>query len=252
MSETPFVLPVAPIVEAVLDIDCDLPPNLDIEALDAAGKAAYSDHYPCANRRMLSAHQVVVGPGRPPVVTSREGWQAHQYLSGDGKQLVQMRPNGFSFNRLAPYASLDDYMPEIERTWRLFVALAYPVVCRTVRMRYINRIELPMVDGQVDLDEFLASSPRLTDDPRLQLSGFFEQLTFVEPATGNQAIVVRTAQLPSAGHLPMIFDITVTAAGDIEPGDWPAISGTIAQLRDLKNFLFRKALTDRCLQLFRL
>ncbi len=29
-----------------------------------------------------------------------------QFLTEDEKQLIQFRPNGFSFNRLAPYGSL--------------------------------------------------------------------------------------------------------------------------------------------------
>jgi uncharacterized protein (TIGR04255 family) len=250
MSETPFVLPTAPIVEALVDIDCDLPPNVDVEALDAAGKAAYGDHYPREQRRMFNTHQAVMVPGQPPQFTSSEGWQAHQYLFDDGKQLVQVRPDGFSFNRLAPYSCLDDYLPEIERTWQLFVGLAHPLVCRAVRMRYINRIELPLVEGRADFEKFLTSPPHLADEQRLQLTGFFEQQTLVEGATGHQAIVVRTSQLPVADHLPMIFDITVMAPGDVDPGDWLAISGRIAQLRSLKNLIFRNALTERCLQLF--
>ena len=70
----------------------------------------------------------------------RRGIQALQFLHADEKQLVQVRAQGFSFNRLAPYTSLDDYLPEIERTWHLFVGLASPVQIRVVQLRYINRI----------------------------------------------------------------------------------------------------------------
>lgn len=250
MSETRFVLPTAPIVEAVVDIDCDLPPNLDIEALDTAGKEAYGDRYPRAQRRMFNAHQAVMVPGQPPQVTSSEGWQAHQYLSDDGKQLVQVRPNGFSFNRLAPYSSLDDYLPEIDRTWRLFVELAHPLVCRAVRMRYINRIELPLTAGRVNLDEFLTAAPRPPDETALQIGGFFQEQTLEEVATGHQASVALAPQQRIEDRWPVILDITVMAPGDFEPGDWPAISGRMAQLRRLKNLIFRNALTERCLQLF--
>ena len=250
MSESQFVLPTAPIVEAVVDIDCDLPPNVDIEALDIAGKAAYGDRYPRAQRRMFNAHRAVMVLGQPPQVTSSEGWQAHQYLSDDRKQLVQVRPNGFSFNRLAPYSSLDDYLPEIERTWRLYVELAHPLVCRAVRMRYINRIELPLTEGRVNLDEFLTAAPRPADEAALHLSGFFQQQDVVETATGHQAVVVLAPQPHTQDRLPLIFDITATASDDVEPGNWPAISGKMAQLRNLKNLIFRKTLTERCLQLF--
>jgi uncharacterized protein (TIGR04255 family) len=251
VKDTTIVLQVAPIVEAVVDIDCDLPPGVDIETLDAAGRAAFVDHYPKAQRRLISEHELLMQPGQPPAVKSREGLQALQYFAEDGKQLVQVRPNGFSFNRLAPYTTLDDYLPEIERTWRVFLTLVRPVVCRTVRMRYINRIELPMINGRVDLDKYLKLAPRLADDQRLALAGFFDQQTVVEPTTGNQATIVFATQPPASSRLPVIFDITAFKLGDVEPGDWAAISGRIAELRDLKNLIFRNSLTPECLNLFR-
>jgi uncharacterized protein (TIGR04255 family) len=251
MSEIAFVLPAAPIVEAVVDIDCDIPPVVDVDTLDAAGKATFGDRYPVSQRRVLSEHEVSMELGKPPALKSRAGLQALLYQSEDGKQLVQMRPNGFSFNRLAPYTTLDEYLPEIERTWRLFVAIARPLVCRVLRMRYINRIVLPLSDGKVELEKYFKLAPRTADDQRLVMAGFFDQQSLIEPATGNQVAVVLATQPPADGRLPVIFDITAVKPGDVDPADWAAISGKIAQLRDLKNTIFRNSLTPECLNLFR-
>lgn len=252
MSDAPLVLKAAPIVEAVVDIDCDLPPvaEADIDTVEAAGLKAFGDHYPKLQRRMVSEHEIRLDPGQPPTVQLREGLQAFLYLSEDGRQIVQMRPNGFSFNRLAPYSTLDDYLPEIERTWRLFIGITHPVVCRVARMRYINRIELPLTDGKVDLDKYLKVAPRLPDDQRLTLAGFLDQKTVLEPVTGNRATIVFATQQVSDDRLTLIFDITAFKVGDIEPGDWASISGRIAQLRELKNLIFRNSLTPECLNLF--
>jgi hypothetical protein len=35
-----------PIVEAVVDIDCDLPPGFDLAALEATSRTALQDQYP--------------------------------------------------------------------------------------------------------------------------------------------------------------------------------------------------------------
>lgn len=250
MSEPVFVLPAAPIVEAVVDIDCDLPPVLEMEALDAAGKEAFVDRYPRAQRRVLSEHEVLMQPGQPLAVSSREGLQSLLYGTEDGKQLVQLRPNGFSFNRLAPYTTLDDYLPEIERTWRLFVSLTRPLVCRAIRMRYINRIELPLTEGKVDLEKFVKLARRTADDQRLVLAGLFDQQIVIEPATGNQATIVFATQAAVEDRLPVILDITAVKPGDVDPGDWAAILGTIGRLRDLKNLIFRNSLEPECLNLF--
>lgn len=200
---------------------------------------------------MLSEHQIAISPEQPPAVTSSQGLVSLQYIASDERQLVQFRPGGYSFNRLAPYSTLDGYLPEIERTWRLFVDVAKPVVCRVVRLRYINRIELPMVEGKVEIDAYLKLAPRLADEERLSFAGFFSQHSVLEPATGNQANIVFATQPPTRDTLPIVFDIETLKAMDVESADWPAISGRIASLRSLKNLIFRNSLTESCLNLYR-
>lgn len=250
MANTELQLARAPIVEAVLDVDCDMPTSMDFEALDANAKQALGDSYPVARRQFLSEHQITAGPDSPPSVTVRQGIQALQFVSQDEKQLVQIRPQGFSFNRLAPYGSLDDYAPEMERTWRLFVALASPVCVRLVRLRYINRIQLPLADGKIDLDKFLRLAPRLPDEERLTFVGFFNQHSAAEPTTGNQVNIVFATQPAVDGVLPIILDIEAFKVGEVEPVDWKSISSTIQSLRRLKNLVFRNSLTPECLNLF--
>ena len=251
MNELQLSLTTAPIIEAVVDIDCDMPTQSDVDALDVAARAALADWYPTPRRRMLSEHQISAAPNQPLAMTSREGLQALQYFSADEKQLIQFRPAGFSFNRLAPYTSLDDYLSEIERTWRIFVDLAKPVVCRMVRLRYINRIQLPMVDGRVDIDDYLKLAPKLADEQRLTFAGFFNQHSVLEPATGNQVNIVFATQPPSIDLLPIIFDIEAFKEVDCDPGDWLIIAGRIQSLRSLKNLVFANSLTEPCLNLFR-
>ena len=250
MSEDHLELGAAPIVEAVVDIDCDMPADVDVEALDAAAQAALAGSYPTARRRMMSEHEISAAPGGLPAVTSRQGLQALQYLSADEKQLVQFRPTGFSFNRLAPYTALDDYLAEIERTWRVFVDIARPVVSRVVRLRYINRIQLPITHAGVEIDDYLKLAPRLADEARLKFTGFFNQHSVLEPATGNQVNIVFATQPCVGNQLPIIFDIEAFKDVSVDPSDWATISGRIQSLRSLKNLVFRDSLTDKCLNLF--
>lgn len=251
MNELQLSLTSAPIVEAVLDIDCDMPNSVDFDALAGTAAAALADHYPTQRRRMLSEHQFSTSPDQALAVTSRHDLQALQYLSTDEKQLVQFRPSGYSFNRLAPYTTLDDYLPEIERTWRIFVDIGKPVVCRTVRLRYINRLQLPMVEGRVDIDDYLKLAPKLADEQRLIFAGFFNQHSVLEPATGNQVNIVFATQPPAGDQLPVIFDIEAFNEVASDPGDWPTISGKIQSLRSVKNLVFAHSLTEKCLNLFR-
>lgn len=110
---------------------------------------------------------------------------AYQFVQSDGKQLVQVRAQGFSFNRLAPYTGFDDMLAEVERTWHLYVKIASPVQIRVIRLRYINRILLPLVEGRVELDEYLKVGPKLPDEDRLAFSGFLNQHLAIEKGTGH-------------------------------------------------------------------
>src|SRR5262249_19794865 len=143
--------------------DCDLTPGFNLATLEDAARVRFGEEYP--NFRKQFTQECRIEPiGDPaPKLSSYLVAQALQFLRPDEKQLVQMRQQGFSFNWLAPYTSLDDYLPEIERTWHLYVDRVSPLQIRTIRLRYIKRIQLPMTSGTVDLDEFLRIGPRFPD-----------------------------------------------------------------------------------------
>jgi uncharacterized protein (TIGR04255 family) len=239
-----------PIIEAVLDIDCDMPPGLDITVLERPVHDQLHDQYPTVRRLLVQTQQIQPQKDKPPVLTVSQAVQALQFRSKDEKQIVQFRLQGYSFNRLAPYTNLDDYLPEIARTWKTFIAIATPVQMRAVRLRYINRIMIPMTESRLDLEDYLKIGPRLPDEKRLTFTGFLDQHSAVETATGNQVSSVLTTLIPVNGLLPLIFDITVESPGAAEVEKWDWLLARIQSLRDLKNLVFRNTLTERCQNLF--
>ena len=241
----------APIIEAVIDIDCDMPPTVDLAALAPAATQAFSTQYPNTRTQLTQETQFEIRDQESPKVTTQHGLAALQFFSEDERQLVQFRRQGFSFNRLAPYSSLDDYLPEIERTWRLFVNLAAPVTITRIRLRYINRLGLPLTNGKVELDEFLKLGPRLPDDANLMFSSFLNQHIVTESVTGNIVKIIMSSQPPEGETLPLILDIEAERPCAIEPTDWTQIAERIGSLRSLKNLIFNQSLTETCLNLFR-
>src|SRR4051812_3389893 len=105
MSDPDLRLAHPPIVEAVLDIDCDLPPAQEITSLEASAVEVFRDRYPKLVRQYLQQHRIEqpATDGPVQIVSQHEGIQALQFMRDDEKQLVQVRAQGFSFNRLAPY-----------------------------------------------------------------------------------------------------------------------------------------------------
>jgi uncharacterized protein (TIGR04255 family) len=251
MTNAPIRLKSPPIVEAVFDVDCDLPPGFDLAELERPSRERFGDQYPRSRTQFIREYKIEANVNAPLNASSRPAIQAFQFLHNDERQLVQLRVQGFSFNRLAPYSGLDDYLPEIERTWRIYVDLVSPVQIRAVRLRYINRILLPMTSNTLDLDEFLKIGPRLPDEDSLKLTGFLIQQAAIENNTNHNINLVLTDQAPANEKLPVILDITVTSPAIIEPADWPSMRRSIESLRGLKNRVFLNMLTSKCIELFR-
>jgi uncharacterized protein (TIGR04255 family) len=249
MSETELKLSKAPIVEAVLDIDCDMTAGFGLAAMEGPARDVFRSQYPKFRNQFLEEHHIE-SKADELKHSSRRAVQALQFLKDDEKQLVQLRRQGFSFNRLAPYSSLDNYLPEIQRTWDLFVRVASPVKIRTVRLRYINRILLPVTPNSKDLDAYFKVAPKLPDEERLQFAGFVNQHTAVEIDTGFQVNTVLASQIMEKGALPIIFDICVASIKTAEPNNWHWILIEIQSLRNLKNRIFKNTLTEKCLNLF--
>lgn len=244
-----FRLKNAPIIEAVVDIDCDMPPAFSLKAVEAKARELLKEYYPKFRVQLLEQHHIGQKGDEPPKHSTWRGIQALQFLHDDEKQLVQFRSGGFSFNRLNPYTSLDDYLPEIGKMWGLFVQLTSPIQIRVVRLRYINRILLPLTQGQVQLEDYVKMSPEPADD-KLFLRSFLMQYTAMEDGTGHEVNVVVTSQPPENERAPIIFDNCVASAVKAEPEDWAWLLARIQILRGLKNRVFRNTLTERCLSLF--
>src|SRR6266705_5380388 len=253
MSDTALKLANAPIIEAVLDIDCDMPPGQQFATLEKPARDAFQPEYPKSRTAFIQTHQIETKADQPPQMSVQHAIQAFQFLNDDEKQIVQFRTQGVSVNRMSPYTSLDDYLPQIEHAWKLFIALASPVQIRTVRLRYINRILLPLANNEpVELSDYLKIGPRLPDEKRFTLVGFLDQQTAVEVATGNRVNIILTGQPTENDKAPIIFDVTAESAIKAEPQNWDLLLAQIMSLRALKNYIFKNTLTEQCLNLFQI
>jgi len=251
MDDAKLKLTKSPIIEAILDIECSQPAGRELAALKNAAYAAFSDRYPKFQEQLLKEHKVTSKEGAQPQLSVTQKLEALQFLHDDRKQLVQVRAKGFSYNRLFPYTTLDDYLPEIERCWKLYLELASPEQVRNVRLRYINRILLPFTEGRVELDNYLKIGPHLPDEETLTLTGFVNQHAAVDVETGNQVHILLTSLPPEGATLPVIFDNSATAPGPGDPKDWTWIISKIMSLREIMDRIFQKSLSESCLNLFR-
>ena len=114
-----------PIVEALLDIRADLPPETDLGLLASLQKSI-KELYPIKRDHYSWQADFRVGAGTVGLKKKSGGQDGYLFRSGDGRQIVQARLNGFTFNRLRPYKSWALLRDEAREHWKLFAELAVP------------------------------------------------------------------------------------------------------------------------------
>ena len=131
--------------------------------------------------------------------------------SEDGKQVFQVRLDGFAMIRLAPYASWDPFRDEARRLWNNYRESTHPVKVDRMAVRYVNRLELPL--PLVDFKEYLRTVPEVSPDLPQSLAGFFMQLNIPELDIAstlllNQTIIDSPRRRLSVSYLTSTYSAT--------------------------------------------
>ena len=240
-----------PIVEAILNIDCDMAPSFSLEAVEESAKQAYASDFPRSEKQM--SHRVVVNTLDNLITREITQPSALTFQTLEEKRIVQLRTDGFTFNQLSPYTGFEDFVASFLKSWEAYLRVANPLKVRQVGLRFVNRILLPLnADGGIALVDYLNIGFNvLSAAQKLKLGGFLMQYQAFEPDTGNTANVVLLSQeSPYSGTLPIILDIAAIFSGSIPLEETSKLTDRLDSLRNLKNRLFTDNLTPKCLTLF--
>ena len=193
-----------------------------------------------------------IKPDAPPQVALAPGSGLAGYLfrSADTKQAVQALRDGFSFSRFRPYEEWDTFSKEARTLWERYAALAKPDKVTRIGLRYINRLELPLPFD--DFKEYLLTGPEIAPElPQGLASFFFRVVIPIDEAKAFGVITETTVESEATKTVvPLILDIDVFRTGAFPVAAdklWPSFD----QLREAKNRLFFKSLTDKAKDLFR-
>lgn len=251
MPEETQVYDTAPIIEAIVEIECNMPHGFSLDAVKQDAQRKFLESYPIERPHYVDEHRFEIQKDDQSEHSRKQMLVGFRFFSKDEKQIVQIKRSGFSFNRLAPYSTLDDYLDEIKRRWEEFVAIAKPLSLVRVELRYINRFLLPIENQTVDLSRYLTYSPRLPFEDKVSLRNFLHQYTFTDPSTAAEATTVLASQAIKDAEIPIILDIQVSKSMEHKPDDWNAVLNQIRALRKFKNQLFENNLTESCKHRFK-
>lgn len=242
--------PNPPIIEALLDIQVELPANIDLARIEGFKKYVASTH-PIVMKKSQWQTSFRLGNGDLPEIGDKTGGTiGHQYLTADRKNIIQARLDGFTVNLLKPYSNWDDLQSEAKERWKEYCEIATPLRVTRLALRYINKIEIPMPFA--DFKEYLLTVPDVAPNMPQGLSGFFMRLTMPNTKTPDIALVTVAIEEASAQtkYLPIIFDIDVFRQVNLPPGD-EDIWGIFETLREYKNDIFFASITQKTREMFR-
>jgi uncharacterized protein (TIGR04255 family) len=157
----------APIREAVFDIGVEPCPDVTADAFDAFAEKVQREFPDSKPIRTVQAEFDVGGeaPGvrsKPPQTLGTICWNELK------TRAVQARLDGFTVNHVQGYESWDVLRAQAHRLWTDYVAIGRPRKVIRCALRYINRLELPvLVDMSANLltrPEVAAELPQLVDD----------------------------------------------------------------------------------------
>lgn len=239
----------APITEALIDLRVRLPEGSTLETLGAFRDAVKESYPNCRERRKWHTRFTLHKEEPPTVETESEGPDGYILTSADGTQVVQARLDGFTFSRLKPYKDWEHLRENTRALWKTYCDVASPLMITRIAVRYINRIELPLPFE--DFREWILTQPELAPGLPQRLAGFFFRVSLPFEELRGVAQVTQAIE-PGAYEksVPLIFDIDAFSQVELAPDSvetWERFEG----LREIKNNVFFKSLTERTLEMYR-
>ena len=233
--------PHAPIVEAIIEIRCEVPATT---TLDDLLNAADREIYPTVEAFVEVTGRIDVSDDG--IRGSTQGQQiGHLFRRQDGKRIVQARLNGFVFACLAPYDRWETFVKEAEACWYRYREVAAPTTATRLGVRFVNKIAVP--GDRVEIKDYLRTAIDVSPYLPQKMEGFFLQVRVPLSHQRAMATITSTAQPEAPNVTSLILDIDTSqdVSLDLKGGASGAdIEERLETLRQAKNYVFEACITD--------
>lgn len=248
MSEYP-ILNNDPITEAILDIQTTLPQGYDFKQLESIYEGIKNE-FP--KKQIAIKYEALIefkGEQKPSSKFKKEE-NGFLFTSNDTKKILQLRLDGFTFNKIKSYDNWESFKGEAKHYWDIYTKLTEPLKIKRIALRYINRIEIP--EGQPDLREYIVMLPNIPDNIPQTYSDFFLRMALYDQDTKNRVNIIETIdnKAQTESMVPFILDIDVFKNEDLGISNDKKLWQFFDEIRGLKNDIFFNIITNKCKALF--
>lgn len=175
--------------------------------------------------------------------------KGHRRSSVDADELLVLWPSEFVVSQLAPYPGWEAFAGRFERDWRTWKQVAGYREIRRIGLRFINRIDIPIVDDKVEHEKYLNIYARL---PNLigSVNGYSTQIaTEIEGIKCLLRVNSGSVLTPLLEHSSFLLDIDFGRMIDVPQRD-EEIFALLGEIRVKKNEVFEACITKRARRLF--
>jgi uncharacterized protein (TIGR04255 family) len=131
----------APIKEAALDIRVRSTAEVPKSEVEWIIDPVYPKVFRRPTKMEVKFTDAGKGVGIEQASTTMLGWA---YQSEDAKQILQVRTDGFTLNRLPPYESWSPFQKEAKRLWPKYLSLVNPEEIELIGLNYVNELLMPI------------------------------------------------------------------------------------------------------------
>ncbi len=229
----------APITEAIIDFKVSFPEGFSVDNL-ANIHTLISDKFP--SKEPIYTGSFVFQPSQTPVIDANHQQSGFIFKSTDGLRILQATLNAFTFSRLAPYETWEDFRDEAKHLWKIYNNTCKPLNITRAAIRYVNRLDLP--SPSLDFKDYLRTVPEVAPDLEQGLSAYFMQLQI--PQTDlNCMLIINQGLVPPASPnvVSVLLDFDLFRE-QIWQSDDEDIWNFLEALRYRKNLAFEASITE--------
>lgn len=255
-SKAPTTQPVRftnpPVQEVVYHIRAVVPAPPDLNRIKAALAKELKATYPVAEDFNLFQHTVQAGALGTASVQVQGGLFGIRFRNKKGTQVAHFTPTGLVLNWVKPYPGYAKCIAVAKELWKVYAKYYNPISVETVSMRYIDRIQIPLTGGTVNLSEYISIGVAVPNIDGLSVSGF-NQTTEYQKAPENIRTRVNLATMNQVDEvLPVLLDheAFIDLKGQKDRSDkaiWPAFN----KAHQWSTQFFHGSLTPKCIDLFK-
>lgn len=240
----------APIREAVIDIQ--VTPPVPLEALKAIG-ARLESLKDKPHKQDELWHQSIGfqlnedGLGSANADRSPVGYR---YAFDNHPYVLQCQVRGFTFSHLPPYGKWEEMSDIAKELWEIYLEVAKPQTVSRIAVRYINSLPIPLPIS--DFADYLNVPPIVPEELPQSLASFLQRFVMVDNETDTVAVVTQVLeQITQSSKVDILLDVDVSKTYPVGfAPDTAPIWAILEELRNFKNRVFFKFLTEKTIRMF--